>query len=272
MEVLIADRLLLFWRMMAVVAVVTGLLAWRYLWLLGRGHVGQPGRPAGVGGVLRAAFRPPAGGWRRLGHHLWADGLLHRRLWLSDRRRWLAHQSMLLGFGGLALLSFFAALSEHVFRPLALDYAAIAALRDMDQPFLAALHETLGLLLLAGGAMAGLRRALAGGEHLPRSGPDTAVVALILFITASGYPVEALRLLMEQVPPEVARFSFVGWPLARWLSPLGLNWAAWHFWTFQVHVVASVVLFVYLPFSKMLHVFVSPVVAGLGAAEAEATR
>lgn len=272
METLIAERLPLFWRMMAVVAVVTALLTWRYLWLLGQGHAGKPGQRAGVRGVLRALTRPPAGGWRALGRHVLADGLLHRRLWQTDRRRWLAHQSMLGGFVGLAFLSFLAAMSDHVFRPLGIDPPAIAALRDMDQPFLAALHDALGLVVLVGGAMVGLRRAIALDDHLPRSAPDAVVVGLILFVTLSGYPVESLRLLMEQVPPEVARYSFAGWPLARLLSPLSLNWAVWHFWTFQVHVVACVALFLYFPFSKMLHVFVSPVVAGLGAAEIEPSR
>lgn len=272
MEALIADRLSLFWRLMAAVGLVMAFLTYRYLWLLGRGYVAHPGRPAGVRGVLAAALRTPPGGWALWLRHLWWDGLLHRRLWHTDRLRWGAHQAMLFGFLGLALLSLLAALSDHVFRPLALDPPFIAALRDKDQPFLAALHETLGFLVLLGGLTAALRRRSRRAPYLPNERPDRIVIGLLLLVTASGYPLESLRLLMEQVPPAVARYSYLAWPLARLVEPLGLDWAAWHFWAFQAHVLASVALFVYWPFSKMMHVFVAPLTAAQGASEVGPTR
>jgi len=271
-DALIANRLPLFWRMMAVVGLVVALLLYRYLWLLGRGYSRRPGVPAGVRGVLAATFQRPPAGWSSWFGHLWSDGILHRRLRQTDRWRWAAHEAMLLGFLGLALLSFLAALSDHVFRPLGLDPSFIAALRDKDQPLLAALHETLGLLLLLGGLAAAIRRFSRRDAHLPREGSDAAVIILLLVITVSGYPLESLRLLMEQVPPEVARYSYLAWPLAQWIRPLELDWAAWHFWTFQAHVVFSVALFLYWPFGKMMHVVMGPLVAAQEAGKVEPSR
>ena len=273
MEALIAQRLPLFWKMMAVVTAAVALLLWRYLTLLGRGCLpGQEGTPAGVRGLLGAVLRRPSAGRRRFLSHLLLDGLLHRRLWHRDRARWLAHQAMLSGFLGLAFLSFLAALSEHALLPLGLTHPVVAALRDKDQPFLAALHETLGLVLLLGGLAAGLRRGLRRPTHLPNEGADVAAISLLLFIVASGYPLESLRLLAESVPPSVARYSYLGWLLARWMAPLDLAWPIWHFWVFQAHVIASVALFVYWPMSKMVHVLLSPFIAALGASEAQPTR
>lgn len=272
MEALIADRLPMFWRTMGVVGVVTALLAYRYLWLLGRGYTRRPGRAAGVRGVISSLAHRPAAGWPTWLRHLWLDGVLHRRLYHTDKRRWAAHLAVLVGFVGLMALSFLAAVSDHVFRPLALDPPFIMAWRDKDQPFLAALHETLGLVLLLGGLMMGLRRLSHREPYLPKEASDAAIVGLLLFITAQGYQLESLRLLMEQVPPEIARYSYLAWPLARLVEPLRLNWAAWHFWSFQVHVAACVALFIYWPFSKMMHVVLGPPVAAQGATEAGPRR
>lgn len=272
MDALVADRLPIFWRMMGVVGVVMALIVYRYLWLLGRGYVAQPGRRAGIVGVLAAVRRVPAESVRAWLSRLLLDGLLHRRLWHTDKRRWAAHLALLIGFFGLAGLSFLAAVSDHVFRPLALDAPFIAAWRDKDQPFLAALHETLGLLILLGGLMMGLRRLSRREPHLPNGSADLVIVGLLLFITVQGYKLEGLRLLMEEVPAAVARYSYIGWPLAQWMAPLELSWGAWHFWSFQVHVVACIALFLYWPFSKMMHVFLGPLVAAKGAGDVEPSR
>ena len=273
MQALIAQRLSIFWWTMAVVAVPAAYLSWRYLAMIGQGHIGDyAGKPARVLGLLQAILRGPAIGWRRFFRHLFMDGLGHRRLWQRSKGRWFAHAAILLGFLGLAILSFLAALAEHILLPLGLRYPLIAALRDMDQPFMAALHESLGLILLLGGLMAGLRRFFWLGFDLPNEPPDVLALSLLLFITISGYPLESLRLLAQSLPPAVARYSYIGWPIAKALAPLSLPWATWHFWVFQVHVLASIVLFIYWPASKMMHVIVGPLVGALGAAEAQPTR
>ena len=268
MDALIAARLPIFWRMMAVVGLATLLAFARWLALLAGGHgEAGPGHPAGWRGLLRALKRGPAVGWRRTLAHVLSDGLLHRRLYRRSRARWLAHAAMLGGFLGLMCMSALAALAEHILRPLGLAPGVAAVVLNKDHPLMALPNETFGLVLLAGGAYAGLRRLFWPGPNLPSERPDVLALALLAFIAISGYPLESLRLLAEAVPAQAARYSYIGWPLARLLAPLGLRWAEWHFWLFQVHVLAASTLFIYWPFSKMLHVLAAPLVAGLGAAE-----
>lgn len=275
MAELIAQRLPIFWRTMAVAAIPFALVVWRLLWLLGRASDGQ-GRPLGVGGVLVAVRRSPALATphrrRQFLSHLLLDGVLHRRLWRVSKPRWLAHSGILIGFVGLMSMSALAALADHVLRPLGIARPVVAVILNKDHPLMAITNETFGLVLLLGGLAAAGRRFLWRGRYLPNERPDVLAIALLLFIIVGGYPLEALRLLAEAVPPDAARYSYLGWPLARLLAPLALPWAEWHFWVFQSHVFASVALFIYWPLSKMMHVLAGPVVAGLGAAEARPPR
>ncbi|MHB0876388.1 MAG: respiratory nitrate reductase subunit gamma [Anaerolineae bacterium] len=278
---LIAQRLPLFWRTMAVAAIPFALVVWRLLWLLGRAGAGngQTG-PMGVRGVAVAIWHGPASGapgtrrpgWRPFVVHLLADGVLHRRLWRTSKGRWLAHSGILIGFIGLMSMSALAALADHVLRPLGVAGPAVAVILNKDHPLMALTNETFGLVLLLGGLAAAGRRFFWRGPYLPNERPDVLAVALLLFIIVGGYPLEALRLLMEATPAEAARYSYMGWPLARLLAPFALPWAEWHFWTFQSHIFASIALFVYWPLSKMMHVIAGPAIAGLGAAEVRPTR
>lgn len=273
MDDLITQRLPLFWRTMAVAAIPFALVVWRMLWLLGRAGAGDGvSRPIGVRGVLAAVVRGPACGWRPFLRHLWLDGVLHRRLWHTSRARWLAHGGVLAGFLGLMSMSALAALADHALRPLGLATSAVAVILNKDHPLMASANETFGLLLLLGGVAQAARRVRGSRQRLPNERPDALALGLLLFIVVSGWPVEALRLLMEAVPEEAGRYSYLGWPLARLLAPLELPWAEWHFFAFQAHVFASIALFIYWPLSKMMHVIVGPVVAGLSGAEAQSSR
>ena len=270
---LIAQRLPLFWRTMAVAAIPFALVTWRLLWLLGRAGAGDgSGGPIGVRGVLAAIGRGPAPGWRRFLSYLLLDGVLHRRLWRTSKARWLAHGGVLIGFLGLMSMSALAALADHVLRPLGVSEAVVAVILNKDHPLMALTNETFGVVLLLGGLAAAARRVFRLGRYLPNERPDVLAVGLLLFIAIGGYPLEALRLLMEATTAEAARYSYLAWPLARVLAPLALPWAEWHFWTFQSHVFASIALFVYWPLSKMMHVIAGPIVAGLGSAESCSSR
>jgi nitrate reductase gamma subunit len=269
---LVTARLSLFWKTMAIAAVPILLAVGRWLWLLSRGHDGSPGASAGGRGLLAALARGPEMGWHRFGRGLLVDGVLHPSLWQRSRARWLGHAGMLLGFLGLMSLSAVAAFADHVLRPLNLAPALVAVILNKDHPLMALPNESFGLLLLLGGLAASWRRFSPGHGHMARERTDTVAIALLIGITVSGYPLEALRLLAESVPPEAARYSFVGWPLARLLGPLALPWAQWHFWGFQAHILASIVLFIYWPLGKMMHVLAGAAVAALNTSGTRVTR
>ncbi len=201
------------------------------------------------------------------------DGLLHRSLFRTDKLRWLSHTSLSLGFLLLFALSTFTGFFEEILhRALGMETPLVLAVVDKDTPIMAVLNEVLGLFLIAGLAALAFRRYISRPPQLRTSGGDTWLIVLLAVGLVSAYPTEALRLLMENTPPSVAWYSFVGYPLAQWMRPLGLSWAAWHSAMFFVHVVPFVLLLVFMPWSKFFHVAVSPIVAAVNSMREGETR
>jgi nitrate reductase gamma subunit len=270
MERLVELRLWLFWREMALVALLAAALAVRYAVALGAGHTAaQESRSAGVLGVLRAGLAF-LGQLPVLAQPLLVEGLWHRRLRFADARAWMGHALILVGFLGLGAMSALAALAEHVFRPLGVFSGVVRVALNKDHPVMALGNELLGVALLAGALLrwrsprVRLRDTIIPG--------DRPALLLLVLIGASGYAVEALRLLAEAVPLRAARFSFFGFMLSSLLQPLGLNWAHWHFLAFQAHVLAAIALFFYLPFGRLTHIIAGPIVAARAALRARPTR
>jgi Fe-S oxidoreductase len=98
--------------------------------------------------------------------------------------------------------------------------------------------ETAGLLLIIGVLLALWRRLVRRPAHLGPRRTIGIVYALLLFAAASGFLLEALRLLVHPVP--WGRYSYVGWWLGQALAPLvgprplALYWVAW-----GVHVAGA---------------------------------
>jgi Fe-S oxidoreductase len=98
--------------------------------------------------------------------------------------------------------------------------------------------DTAGLLLVAGVLLALWRRSVQRPAHLGARPTIGIVYALLLFAAASGFLLEALRLLIHPVP--WGRYSYVGWSLGQALAPLvgprplAFYWAAW-----GAHVTAA---------------------------------
>ncbi|GAC1318403.1 MAG: heterodisulfide reductase-related iron-sulfur binding cluster [Chloroflexota bacterium] len=115
-----------------------------------------------------------------------------------------------------------------------------------------------GLLFIVGLLMAGYRRY---GQSLPkfrRSLSDDAIVlGLLLFLAVTGFLLQALRLAATQDPN--AAIHWVSYPIALALtgvSPAVLQSA--HAVTWWSHMLANTSLLVYLPVSKLAHMFTGP--------------
>ncbi|MDQ6675629.1 MAG: heterodisulfide reductase-related iron-sulfur binding cluster [Chloroflexota bacterium] len=115
-----------------------------------------------------------------------------------------------------------------------------------------------GLLFVIGLLMAVYRRY---GQHLPRFrrslSDDAIVLGLLLFLGVSGFVLQALRLAATHDP--AAPIHWVSYPLALALGgadPAALTAA--HAVTWWSHLLANTALLVYIPVSKLAHIFTGP--------------
>jgi nitrate reductase gamma subunit len=146
----------------------------------------------------------------------------------------------------------------------------IWAMIDKNNPVTAFLFDLTGAMVLAG-AIAALGRHLIGRRikstlsGLPK--PDWLALGLILGIVVVGFVTEAMRISMTGAP------AGSGWAfLGRSLSHLfkagpGLSLAYGYVW--YIHAILTGAFIAYLPFSRMFHIILAPVVLTAGAARAE---
>ncbi len=277
------DRLTIFWLIhlvfLGLFALEMLFLAW--VWLGAR----TPGLPRDAARALK--LRVLAGRVirgvlsRRLGAFLKAlvlDGLLHRRLFHTDKQRWLVHSAVFWGFLALGLLSIVTGAAVEFLNPdpahsrspvvFPVHHPIVAMLVDKDHPLNAALNEGLGLLVLVGLALTAWRRYIRRDAQLRTRGPDTAILVLLVVITGGGYVVESLRFLAEGTPAGQAMFAPLGYGLAQLLGLLPVSreaWAGAHFWAFFAHFATVSLLLFAMPFTKFFHAIIGPLVVALNA-------
>jgi nitrate reductase gamma subunit len=190
------------------------------------------------------------------------DAILHRRLQQTSLLRWVAHISLLSSLGALFALSLLTGFCQEILHGIfGVNHPLVLAIMNKDNPFIALTNEILGLVALPALGLVFYRRWGRREAQLLNAAPDLTILILLAVILVTGYPLESFRLLAENVPPSQAVYSFIGYPLARALRPLGWPWATVHFWVFLLHAVVAAALIAYLPFSKFWHVFASPLVA-----------
>jgi len=177
--------------------------------------------------------------------------------------RWLIHMLIFYGFLGLTLLS----VVVFVLRTAgALEVSATFPrfyLHPNGYISVKVWGDSFGLMLVLGLAAACIRRFLLRPAQQINSQIDVTLLVFLLLAALTGFGLEGLRLAV--VPPEIARYSFVGLffrppgafsveQLRPWLT------ACW-----TVHVLIVSAFFVYLPHSKLMHAILSPVVIAMNA-------
>jgi nitrate reductase gamma subunit len=189
--------------------------------------------------------------------------LFQRQILILSPARWGIHMLIFWGFFSLALLSL---------------TTCIASALGMADVYSTARHffssagghilgkvwgDTFGLFLLAGLAAASVRRFLRRPSQQGTEQADAWLLLFLLWLTLSGFVLEALRLSL--VPPEISRYSFMGSlfippgsytvdQLQPWLT------ACW-----CLHAFSGLALLVYLPHSKLIHSISAPLVIALNA-------
>lgn len=191
-----------------------------------------------------------------------ADGIFLRRSLRESVARWVMHTLLYwpflvrLGLGVLTWLG----------QALWPSAAWTQTLSDKNAPGVALTYDVTALLILVGVVFALVRRFVQRDRRLLTFGQDKMAIFLLGALFLVGPITEGVRLLSANVPQDIAVYSFLGYTVAAMLRPLNLAWTSVYpvFW--YIHAWLAVAFVAYLPFSKFVHILVSPVIVSLDAA------
>jgi len=196
---------------------------------------------------------------------LWSflvDGIFLRRVLRESFSRWLTHTLMFWAFGARMLLGVFTWLLAWI----APTYPLTQALVNKNTPAVALAYDLLALLVIVGAALALIRRYIKRDDQLISGGQDAVAIALLGSIFLVGFVVEGARIVVTDLHPGLAAFSFIGYPLSLLLDLVPLSWPAVYSWLWYVHVALVVGFIAYLPFSKFFHILISPLMVAVNTA------
>jgi cytochrome b subunit of formate dehydrogenase len=184
------------------------------------------------------------------------DVLLLRGILKESLSRWTIHSFIYLPF----FLRFFIGLILLIISKCFPMSPSVAMLLDKNYPPIAFTYDLLGLCVIIGIAGATMRRFQKTFQNRPSGGQDIIVLALLGAILVTGLLVEGLRILLTAIPPSVALPSFIGYPFSLLLGLFPFRWEWVYPYGWYVHAILTGLFIIYLPFSKMFHIFVSPMV------------
>ena len=183
------------------------------------------------------------------------DVLFQGRLFRQSQTRWLIH-SLIFFPMVIRFLWGLVALSASITKPAE---SWIWQMLDKNNALTGFVFDLTGLMILIGVILALIR------GRVQRSGPvsglpnqDRTALILIGSIVLVGFILEGLRIAMTGTPGSAA-YAFVGFSISRLFSqPSVLSNLYGYGW--YLHAILTGIFIVYLPFSRLLHVILSPVV------------
>lgn len=190
------------------------------------------------------------------------DGLLQRRLYRVSKERWLLHGLIFFPFCIRFIWGLWALIAS-LYWP---QWSGAWEMLDKNHPLTALVFDFSGLLTIVG--IIGMilrrvqRRSAAAAAGLPPA--DWLAYALLGGIMIVGYLLEGMRMSMTGSPGG-ASYAFVGDAVGRLLTGYDLTGIYGYVW--YLHAVFTGLFIVYLPFSRMLHMIMAPVVMAMNAAD-----
>ena len=207
--------------------------------------------------------------WNRPGWYvkiLFTEIIFHRKLYGQSFYRWLAHTLLVFGFVATFVVDMIKGFTTGYLVELGLSFAHAFETGSI-RPFLDFFLEFFSFLILIGCGMAIARRFLLRPEQLRTEEEDVTTLLFILFLELSGFFIEGYRIAHPEVirahnymanftPASASNWiSFGGHFLSQFLRGIKIN--ADFLWYF--HVVPSLIWFIYIPHSKLLHIFTSSI-------------
>jgi len=188
------------------------------------------------------------------------DVFLQRRLYRQSGARWLIHSLIFLPFVFRFFWGLFA-LTASLWRP---EWSPVWAMLDKNDPTTAFLFDLTGVMVIVGVILAFIRGGLKRSSQLPGlPRQDRLALGLIAGIVVIGFILEGTRIAMTGTPGN-AGYAFIGLGISRLFSdPSGLTEVYGYIWYF--HAILTGVFVAYLPFSRLLHIIMAPVVLAMNA-------
>ena len=212
--------------------------------------------------------------WARPGWYikvLVRDVIFHKKLFGQSFYRWLAHTLLVFGFIATFIVDMIKGFTTGYLVEWSHTVPALSFAHAFEtgsiRPFLDFFLEFFSLLILVGCVLAIIRRFILRPDQLRTEEEDITTLLFILFLELSGFFIEGYRIAHPEVVKAriyLANFtpasannwlSFGGYFLSLFLKDLRIN--ANFLWYF--HVVPSFIWFIYIPHSKLLHIFTSSV-------------
>jgi nitrate reductase gamma subunit len=191
---------------------------------------------------------------------LFWDVLLQNRLYRLSPRRWMIHALIFYGF----VFRFFwglVALCGSLYKP---EWPVVWHLVNKDYPLTGFLYDLTGVMILVGVGLAiarGLINRKGRAPGLPEQ--DRLALCLIGAIVIIGFILEGMRIALTGYPPGSA-YSSIGYGLGLlFSSPRGLVEVYGFVW--YIHAALTGAFIAYIPFSRLLHIIMAPVVLAMSA-------
>jgi nitrate reductase gamma subunit len=213
---------------------------------------------------LRRGWR---GFWARPGWYikiLITEVIFHRKLFSKSFYRWLAHTLLVFGFVATFVVDMIKGFTTGYLVEFGVSFAHVFETGAI-RPFLDFFLEFFSFLILVGCVLAIVRRFMIRPDQLRTEEEDVTTLLFILFLELSGFFIEGYRIAHPEVVQAkvyLANFtpasannwiSFGGYFLSQFLRGIKIN--ADFLWYF--HVVPSLIWIIYIPHSKLLHIFTS---------------
>ena len=193
---------------------------------------------------------------------LLVDGLLQRRLYRISKERWLLHALIFYPFLFRFVWGIWA-LAASLYWP---GLTGTWAMLDKNHPLTAFLFDLSGTMTIVGIIGMILRRVQRRLESTVPGLPaaDWPGYALLGGIMIVGFLLQGMRIAMTG-SPDGAAYALVGDAISRLLTGWELTGIYGYVW--YLHAILTGAFIVYLPFSRLLHMIVAPVVMAINAAE-----
>jgi nitrate reductase gamma subunit len=193
---------------------------------------------------------------------LFFDVLLQRRLYRLSPMRWLVHGLIFFPFMFRFLWGLVALLGS-LWTP---GSGLVWGMINKNNPAAAFLFDLTGLLILVGVGLALVRgfvsRAEERAEGLPRQ--DWIALALIAAIVLVGFLAEGLRMGVTGWP------AGSGWAFMGYIFSVVFSWASGAYpVVWYLHAALAGAFIAYIPFSRLSHIIIGPVVLAINAVDAD---